>query len=128
MQSHVIGSKQIVFCLLMLSLCAIACSATNEWNIDSGDGRTKRCDECVDNERAINRTINENESAISLNSSEAKTPIDWQEVEDNFNKVLSEDEVFHKWDTMEANMKSGFDYGQTIKVHSSPALLAILGF
>src|SRR5699024_8209801 len=95
-------------CLVALIVGASGIAA-KEWTGSLGDSRTKRCDECVDNERAINRTIAENESAsgVATNSSEAKTPIDWQAVEDNFNKVLSEDEVFHKWEAMEANMKSG---------------------
>ena len=94
-----------VVALLLLSFQLILVAGeemwvTSETELNADDYfRSKRCDECTNNALAINRTNAENE---------VKTPIDWREVEENFTKVLSEDEVFHKWDTMEANMKSGF--------------------
>ena len=41
------------------------------------------------------------------------TKIDWNEVEANWRKVLSEDEVKAKWATMEATTKSGKSFKQT---------------
>lgn len=36
-----------------------------------------------------------------------RPPIDWAQVERDFDRVLSDEEVLHRWDSMEANMKSG---------------------
>lgn len=89
---------------VILFLFAAWCTLAEE-SLSPNNDRSRRCDECVHNAMTINRLI---ENSTSINSSDAKAAIDWHEVEANFNKVLSEDEVFHKWDTMEANMKSGF--------------------
>lgn len=108
------------FCGLLF---CVSCNTTtaNEW-VHSEEGRSKRCVECADNGRFLNRSSLSNEqvdlSNPVANLSDAKTPIDWDEVEANFNRVLSEDEVFHKWDTMEANMKSGLIDFSSLQAYS----------
>ena len=99
----------IFFLLLLLCVTCIGADKLTK----SSNGRSKRCEECVEQERAFNRTVIQSSEALESNAAQSNMsdvkarPIDWDEVEENFNRVLSEDEVFQKWDTMEANMKSG---------------------
>lgn len=110
-----------IFCGLLFGVSCNTTTTTNEL-VHSEEGRSKRCDECADNGRFLNRSSLSNEQVDLINPvgnlSDAKTPIDWDEVEANFNRVLSEDEVFHKWDTMEANMKSGFIDFSSLQAYS----------
>lgn len=110
--------RTLLICALLLSTSvpylALAYDTSQESPGDAHQFPSRRCDECVENALDFNKTISTGEAHPSsepsngtANSSDSKPPIDWNEVEENFHKVLSEDEVFHKWDTMEANMKSG---------------------
>lgn len=107
--------RTLLICLLLLATSVPSFASVYEpnQNPSSGDAHlTRRCDECVENAVQYNKSISASEAqpseqSNSTSSSDVKTAIDWNEVEENFHKVLSEDEVFHKWDTMEANMKSG---------------------
>ena len=95
--------------IIFISTLIILAIATLPSNTEQlvGKNRSKRCDECAHNAISINQTFVDNNTVAINFSDPVKIPIDWYEVEANFNKVLTEDEVFQKWDTMEANMKSG---------------------
>lgn len=100
--------------LLLLAVCvpSFLASDYDQISFDEVDQfPARRCDECDQNAIHMNRSLSGETSDHQSggNSSDVKHPIDWNEVEENFHKVLSEDEVFHKWDTMETNMKSGLD-------------------
>ena len=56
--------------------------------------------------------INESDSMLTVdnrltNDSNKSANISWDEINDTFNKYLSEEEVQHKWNLMEQNLKSG---------------------
>lgn len=49
----------------------------------------------------------DNIASSPSSTNDTKTPIDWAQIEHDFNRVLEDDEVVAKWESMEEKMRSG---------------------